>query len=151
MSNKMSYIVAAVIMVVYAAPTLAQSPSRTTLPSSETLNAIQLLTIEPRSRPRGGAPLRPEFREFRVDPENLPPASKERVKVNSQGEATVPLLVPNTMVIQFQPTASKESIDDLLKNRKLRVIETFPKLGAVKLEADLTKYFGPALSDMNAN
>ena len=33
----------------------------------------------------------------------------------------------------------------------MKVIETFPKLGIIKVEADLSKYFAPELADNNAN
>jgi hypothetical protein len=148
-----SYAVASMMIAMLAAPTITLSQSRSTLPSPETRNAIQSLSIEPRpvTRGRGGPASQPEFRNFKVDPERLPPATRGRVQLDEQGQASTPLLVPNTVIIQFDSNASKESIADFLERRKLRVIDTFPNLGAIKVEADLSKYFAPELTDDNAN
>jgi subtilisin family serine protease len=150
MSSPISHLLASLVLALLAGSTaVAQS----TLPSLETQSAIQSLPMEPRSltRNRGGASPESAFREYKADPSKLPPSAREGVKLDDQGQANVPVLVPNTMIIQFQPNASKDSIDSLLKNRKLKVLETFPKLGAVKVEADLSKYFAPDLSDDSAN
>jgi hypothetical protein len=55
------------------------------------------------------------------------------------------------MVLQFVPNASKETIDSLLTRRDLKVIDTFPKLGAVKVEVNLNRYFTTDVSDNSAN
>ena len=55
------------------------------------------------------------------------------------------------MILQFQPNASKDAIDKLVKDRNLVVVETYPKLGAIMVDTDLTKYFAPSLSDTSSN
>src|SRR5262245_32561309 len=122
--------------------TLAQS----TLPSVDTQNAIRELTIQ-----KPSVNDRTNFREYKIDVEKLPPLAKERLNMDNQGNATTPLMVPNTLILQFQPNASKESIETLLKKHGLTVVEAFPNLGAVKVEGNLSRYFAPLLSDRNAN
>jgi hypothetical protein len=144
MGSNVSHGVAAVIVASFAMPTVALSQSRTTLPSMETQNAIQSLQIE-KAAPR------PDLREFKVDPEKLTPESRKRLTLDSQGKASIPWIVPNTMIIQFEPDTSKESIDNLLKRRNLKVVDKFSNLGAVKVETDLSKYFASELNDVDAN
>jgi len=114
--SSISYAVATVLVTMLAAPTITLSQSRSTLPSPQTQNAIQSLSIEPRAvtRSRGGAASQPEFRNFKVDPEKLPPTTRGAVQLDEQGQANAPLLIPNTIIIQFTPDASKENIDDFL-------------------------------------
>lgn len=117
------------------------------LPSIETKNAIKGLAIEPTRRRDQNAPLS----EFKIDKSQLPPGSAGRLKLDAQGNASTPLLVPNTVLLQFEPTASKADIDNLLAKRGLTVVDTYPAIGAVKVEGDLSKYFAPTLNDRTAN
>jgi len=125
-------------------PKATQSPS---LPSIETQNAIKGLSVDPLPRRTQSVPLR----EYKIDKDQLPAGSAGRLKLDDQGNASTPLLVPNTVVLQFEPTASKADIDDLLRKRGLTVVDTYPALGAVKAEGDLSKYFAPTLNDRTAN
>lgn len=56
-----------------------------------------------------------------------------------------------TQCLQFESTASKADIDNLLTKRGLTVVDTYPAIGAVKVEGDLSKYFVPTLNDRTAN
>jgi subtilisin family serine protease len=124
--------------------------SQSTLPSLETQSAIQSLPLAAQNR---GGPQNavPDLKHFTVDPKNLPQSSRQELKLNEQGQANTPALVPNMILLQFDPTASKAAIEDFLKRRNLSVVETYPKLGAVKVQADLSGYFTPSLTDNNAN
>ena len=55
------------------------------------------------------------------------------------------------MILQFKPDVSAEQINDYLQSHKLDVIKTFPTIGAVQVETDLSPYFQPQLGDNNAN
>ena len=105
------------------------------------------MNIEPNRWNNPNVPLS----EFRINKEKLPPGGNDRLKLDAQGNATAPLLVPNTILLQFEPTASKSDIDSLLARRGLTVVDTFPNLGAVKVEGDLSKYFAPTLNDSSGN
>jgi subtilase family protein len=130
---------------VLACPAIGYSQQRGSLPSIETQGAIKDLNVDK------GTKRVFNFREYNVDVDKLPQGSKERIKTNADGTATTPLLIPDTMLIQFESNATKESIDSLLKRRGLTVVDTFPTLGAVKVQGDLTKYFAPILTDKSAN
>ena len=146
MSGK-SYTVVTAISVSLAISTSALPQS--TLPSVKTESAIKSLSIEPSSGAKLNSQL--DFQQFKVNPEKLPAQSRDKIKLDFRGQASVPLLVPNTMILQFSPEASKESIDSLIRRRNLKVVETFPNLGAVKVEGDFSKYFTPELTDNDAN
>ena len=92
-----------------------------------------------------------QFREYSVDPENLPAHVKDNLVLNDQASASSPRMVPNAMILQFQPNTSKDAIDKLVKDRNFVVVETYPKLGAIKVDTDLGKYFTPNLSDTSSN
>ena len=147
MRRNLSCTLATAMMMSIAVPGAAVSQSRSTLPSLETQNAIQSLRTEGRGFSKETSK---QFREFQVDPSKLP-QTKDKVQLDAQGQARTPLIVPNTMVLLFEPTATKENLESFLKRRNLRILETFPKLGSVKVEADLSKYFAPELTDDNAN
>jgi subtilisin family serine protease len=142
-SNKCVGLVAAAVAS-FAACSGALGQSLSTLPSFETRSAIESLPLEPQA-----GVTEPEFKRYQVDPNKL--GSRSKTTLDNQGKPSSPLIVPNTMVLQFVPNASKEGIDSLLRRWKLKVIETFPKLGVVKVEADLNKYFTPDVNDNSAN
>jgi subtilisin family serine protease len=151
MSRNVFPTVTTVILALLTVQTVALSQSRSTLPSNQTRNAIQSLQpLQPPAR-YGYSGTQPEFQEYQVDAGKLPPSSREKMQVDSEGQAKAPLLVPNTMVIQFVPNASRGSINEFLERRHLKVIETFPNLGAIKVQANLSKYFTPELTDNSAN
>lgn len=124
------------------------SPSQSlSLPSVETQNAIKQLTVESKPRRSQSVPLS----EYVINKNQLPAGAADRLKLDAQGNASTPLLVPNTVVLQFEPTASKADIESLLTKRGLTVVDTYPSLGAVKAEGDLSRYFTPTLNDRTAN
>jgi subtilisin family serine protease len=120
-----------------------------TVPSLETKQAIEQLT------PPAGA-VRPALKsakdvnvkELRVNPAK---GSSETQATNSQGQTSVPFVAANSMILQFQPDTPQVQVDDYIKSNKLKVVKTFPSIGAVQVETDLSRYFQPNISDNNAN
>ncbi len=146
----MSHAKVALCSIVFLIAVLSSGNGRaqpSSLPSVETQNAIKRLTVEP----RGSRQQNTQFKEFRIDKDKLPAGSAGQLKLDDQGNASAPLVVPNTVLLQFEPTASKSDIDTLLTRRGLTVVDTYPAIGAIKVEGDLSKYFAPTLSDRTAN
>src|SRR5690606_1756914 len=65
--------------------------------------------------------------------------------------ANLPFVVPNSMIIQSKGDVSAAEIEDYLADKDLPVIQTFPSIGAVQVEADVSSFFSPQLSDTSAN
>ena len=147
MSINLSCTLATALFALLAMPGTALPQS--SLPSPQTQNAIQSLSDDVRGSKNVNKKL--EIRELTVDPSRLPQTTREKLPLNAEGQARVPFIVPNTLIVQFQPNATRESIEAFLKGRNLKVMETFPGLGAVKVEGDLSNYFKPELTDNNAN
>jgi Subtilisin-like serine proteases len=70
---------------------------------------------------------------------------------NNGESKSLPFAVPNSLIIQFTPHASAQAIEAYLEEKKLAVIQTFPNIGAVQVQADLSSYFTPLLSDTSTN
>lgn len=119
-----------------------------TLPSQETQRAIEDLPATEKDW-NSGKDI--EIRHFKISPEEIPPLSREKVTLDNNGQANIPFTVPNTMILQFEPEASYEQIENFLKTRNLVVIKKFPRIGAIQIEADLTPYFQSNIGDNNAN
>lgn len=81
---------------------------------------------------------------------NLGDAGTAKLEANDN-KASVPFVVPNSVVIQFTPETTPAEVEAYLKDKNLRVIKTFPTIGAVQVETDLSPYFAPALSDNGPN
>jgi subtilisin family serine protease len=146
------YMASACIAAGLAMPTAALPQSRSTLPSAQTQFAIETLPLA--APDRGGVEVsaaRTGFRDFVVDVNKLLPSAKELFKFDAIGQARTPLLVPNTVILQFKPDTPRGDIDSLLKKRNFRVLDTFPQLGAIKVQADLSAYFAPTLNDDDSN
>jgi subtilisin family serine protease len=141
---------ASLIALTIGAPgyALSQPSSEQVLPTLETQHALEALTSDAdvaERTPQG------ELREWQIAPEKVPPEAQAKFELDSEGKASAPLIVPNAMILQFKPNVSAAEISDYLESRDLTVIQTFPKIGAVQVEADLTPYFQSQLGDDNAN
>lgn len=118
------------------------------LPSDTTRDAIQGLQVpakddEPKTRP--------DTRQYIVRSEQVPAGMEPRIQFQMDGTAEVPLAAPNTVIIQFEPDATEADIESFLSERDLKVIRTYPKIGALQVEGDLSSYFQPQLTDHSAN
>jgi len=91
------------------------------------------------------------IREFSVKKEQIPDDRKNSLNFNAAGQATVPFAAPNSIILRFEPDVSKEEIAKFMSERNLEIVQTYPKIGAVKAEGDFSAYFKPKLSDNNAN
>lgn len=78
--------------------------------------------------------------------------TKNPTSGTSNGDSShVPFVVPNSMIIQFKNGVSATEIEDYLSDKNLLVIQTFPSIGAVQVEADVSQFFTPKLSDTSPN
>ena len=59
--------------------------------------------------------------------------------------------MPNSMIVQFSPDATESDINSYLKEKKAQVLESYPTIGAVQIEADLTQYFQMQFTDKSQN
>lgn len=92
-----------------------------------------------------------DFRQFSVTADKIPDDRKGQLQFNTEGQAEVPFAAPNTVILQFEPEVSVEEIAAFFAERNLEVVRTYPKIGAVQAEGDLSAYFKPKLTDNSAN
>ncbi len=89
-------------------------------------------------------------RELQVDPD-LRGAGGGDIDLNAAGMGSLPFVVPNSIILQFTPQTTSAEIADYLSTNNLPVVQSFPGIGAVQVQADLSKYFAPHLSDKSPN
>jgi hypothetical protein len=121
-------------------------------PSYETKLAVESLT----PRDNSGAPgptsdFKPSLKELKVDPTKLPPSKGTQAPVDAQGQAAVPFVAQDSMILQFQPNVSQREVDDYIKSNNLKVVKTFPSLGAVQVFTDLSRFFKSEITDNSVN
>lgn len=133
-----------------------QTPTR--LPSKMTQQAIGVLDTSQdlNTGGSGGQIQKYDLRDqklqnYSVSSDKIPDNRKAQLQFNAEGIAEVPLAVPNTILIQFEPQVSQGEIEAFLAERHLRITRTYAKIGAIQAEGDLSSYFKPQLSDSSAN
>ena len=89
-------------------------------------------------------------RELVANRNNLGNTGNLKLEMND-GKATVPFVVPNSVVLQFTPDTTPAQVDDYLRSKNLRVMKTYPTIGAVQVESDLSPYFASQLTDNGPN
>jgi subtilisin family serine protease len=115
-----------------------------TLPLPATERAISALPLETVAKDP------PRVQDYKVDLKDLT-GPTGHVVLDNDGKVSTPFLIPNTMIIQFKPDVPEDDINKYLAKRNLKVIESFPKLGAVKVTADLSEFFKPKITDNSGN
>jgi len=131
--------------------TAAEISEMLAIPSLETKQAIELLTSQANSgRPTIKSAKDVNVKELMVNPPKEW-SGRETQATNSQGQTSVPFVAANSMILQFRPNTSQAQVDDYIKSNNLKVVKTFPSIGAVQVETDLSPYFQPNISDNNAN
>ncbi|MDA7949258.1 MAG: S8 family serine peptidase [Hyphomicrobiaceae bacterium] len=135
-----------------------QAQTGSSLPSKATERAIRDLPARNKMQPSTAKTKvrkydagRSNFRQFSVPAAKIPNASKDKFQLNAKGQAEVPFVAPNSIILKFEPEVSKEEMTKFLDERKLEVVRTYPTIGAIQVEGDLSAYFTPKLSDNNAN
>src|SRR5262245_39371626 len=123
----------------------AQDATIGALPSEKTIDALRKLRIEGPSS-SNTVPI-----ELKVDPGKVPNSQRPSLRMNPDGSASVPFIVPNTMVVQFAPHVSLDYMQAFLKDRKARVVSKREQIGAVQIETDLSGYFQFELGDNSVN
>lgn len=128
------------------APAIAFSQIAT-LPSRGTEQALRSLKTPKNLEPSDSI----VTKDYKVDPANLSSQARSRLQTDQHGQASLPFVVSNTMLIQFDRNAGKAGIEKFIRERDLTVIEAFPSIGAVKVRTDLSKYFMPVVTDKDQN
>ncbi|MGJ8570502.1 MAG: S8 family serine peptidase [Hoeflea sp.] len=120
----------------------------TRVPSGEVSRALEAL---PQTGLADWSKQAVDLREIKPDTGNLDDVGRGKLEMNASQSATVPFVAPNTMIIQFKTETTAAEIEDYFKFKDLPVIQTFPSIGAVQVEADLSSYFTPQLTDRSVN
>lgn len=115
------------------------------VPSYETKQAIEALT------PKEDSADRRSYKELKVDSTKLPPSKNEQAPVDTQGQANVPFVAQDSMIVQFQPDVTPSQVDDYIKSNNFSVVKTFPSIGAVQVLTDLSRFFTPSMKDNSVN
>jgi subtilisin family serine protease len=103
------------------------------LPGPEAVAALAALPVETSVRGEQTQPLI-------IKAETLPPEMRDAVTVDSSGNARVPFLFPDSVLIQFEPFATATDIAEVIGKFGWSVRETFPHLGLIRVEANLVPY-----------
>ncbi len=128
------------------------------LPSVATQNAIRSLPSKKRKDSTQAVKKitqtdiqKADIKQYNVTAEKIPDASKGQLQFNSQGQASVPIAAPDTVILQFEPETSQAEIEAFLEERNLEIVQKYPKIGAIQAKGDLSSYFKPKLTDNSAN
>jgi hypothetical protein len=138
--RKLSSMLLLGIVVLYTDTALAQSLGQQ-LPTAETRKALQEL-------PQIGFD---NWTRNAMTPREWVVIEKETPTAAEEDPESVPFVVPNSMIIQFESDVSAAEIQDYLEENKLQVIQAFPSIGAVQVDADISRFFTPELSDTSPN
>jgi len=116
-------------------------------PSEELSKAIGSLPVasEEAARQR-----RIDPRELQRDQQGLDPIGQKKIELGQPSKGA-PFVMPNSMIVQFSPDTTAGDIANYLKEKKARVLESYPTIGAVLIEADLTQYFQMQFTDKSQN
>jgi len=145
MAGTVKSLVLAGVLGVLSGPAFAGSiVEMLATPSPETKWAIETLTSK---RDAGN----PNLKDLKVDPSKLPPNTSAQIPVDGQGQATIPFVAQNSMILQFQPDVTQSQVDDYIKSNNLEVVRTFPSIGAVQVKTDLNRFFQPKVTDNSVN
>ncbi len=130
-------------MVMFCAQTAVAQTKSALLPSSVTKAALEALRVE-EEKPLATQ----EIRQLQ-----LPQGSSGRSDVNfsESGVASVPFAAPDTMILQLAPNLSQDDIEQLAEEKQFRIVDVYSNTGQIKVEADLSEYFKPRLTDDSAN
>lgn len=136
-----------------------QTQPGTRLPSERTQQAVKNLPARDNAKSTTLSRTRVEkfnireqkFQQYSVRSDQFPDDRKGQLKFNAQGQAEVPFVAPNTIILQFKKDVSEQQIAAFLAERNLVVVRTYPKIGAIQAEGDLSGYFKPKLTDNSAN
>ncbi|MCY4375861.1 MAG: S8 family serine peptidase [Spirochaetaceae bacterium] len=125
----------------------------TTLPSLETQNAIRALPVATPSTPPGH---KPDYLDILILPSgpvslnllDIYPlgldSSSDVSRYNdyplSENLKSSPFAARNSMILRFEPDALPSQVRDYVDRLDLRVVQTFPEIGAIEIEVDLKSY-----------
>lgn len=109
----------------------------TLLPSLETRNAIRELPVF-----AGSEDITPQshYLTIHVNRDNDTQTDQAGMSLNFEDAAEVPFVIRNSMILQFEPIVSAEEVRDYVRGRNLKVVQTFPEIGAIQVEVDLRSY-----------
>ena len=118
------------------------------LPSLELQNAIRelpVMTKEKRTAPE------PPYLTLQVNRGQTTSTDLDGASLDDAGAAAVPFVTPNVMILQFEPSVSADEIQNYVRNHNLKVVQTFPEIGAILVEVDLHSYVQLESTDDGAN
>lgn len=123
------------------------------LPSRETQSALERLPTQLPAKPSIEVYEKQDLKTFKVSPDTLDnlwsvPGSETTA---SKAGADVPIAVPNSMLLMLEPNTTSSEIQALLKKYNASVVTTFPSLGSILIETDLSQYFAARIGDNHAN
>lgn len=131
---------------------LAQDKERVAAPTVQMQSVLQEFNAQIRRDP---VPVRPEstdqYDKFIVEKGNLPDQDQGKLTFDASGRAEVPLLVPDALIIKFDPKLNREQLDKLISDYEFEVVEVYDKLGSMHVRTDLSEFFKPQLTDNSAN
>jgi hypothetical protein len=129
-------------MLLLSSATLAQAQKNQlfVLPSTEAIAAIKQLkvtTVEPGT-----------FTGLAINKDGVPPWSTTSSLPDG---ATVPFINLNAMLLQLDPNITKDQLDALISEKNLLVTDTFPELGTIQVQTDISKFVVPDVNDNSIN
>jgi len=120
---------------------IAQDPEMFRLPSVQAVQAIKGIGVIK-------APANPSFWGIDIDKNTLTPESP----VNSAPDGTkVPFWSKDALLLQLDPDITAEELNALIDDKGLAVIKTYPELGAIQVQTDLSKFVQPGFDDNSNN
>lgn len=60
---------------------------------------------------------------------------------------TVPILVPDSIILQLRPDLTQEEIDSLISENNFTVTDVYKHIGQIRVETDLSAYFKAKIGD----
>ncbi|WP_420404754.1 S8 family peptidase [Nisaea sp.] len=123
------------------------------LPSQETQSALERLSTQQSEKTSLEIYEKQDLKSFKVPPDKLddPWSVKGSETASTNATEDVPIAVPNSMLLMLEPNTTSSEIQALLKKFNASVVKTFPSLGSVLVETDLSHYFATRLGDNHAN
>jgi subtilisin family serine protease len=121
---------------------------RSLLPNEATSKLLKTL---PEIGSKVWAQEKPKPRELLVDEKNLSQAGQQKIEMGNPKGSSVPFVIPNSMIIQFEPEVTPAQVDEYLKSKSLPIIQKFEMIGAVQVQTDISGYFKPILTDRSVN
>ena len=144
--SPVKWLIAVLVAASWCSATWAQSKLQ--LPSAEMSKVISDLPV---SESDAVKQRRAPPRELTQDVGKIGTIGHKKLELGSDKSNTRPFVMPNSMIVQFTPETTPAEVAGYLKDKNAKIIETYPTIGAVQIETDLSGYFEPRLTDKSQN